>query len=159
MIRLIFLGLFSITASGLLFVNLYNSIVDAPNWGADLPNSLVAARQYFSAQNPGDFFRVFSPLNQVLALIAVIACWKLGKGRYLALGALAFAVLADVFTFGYFYPRNEIMFIASLDAGADVARQAWEQWSTMNWLRSSICANTAILALMLLTFSSKKSAA
>lgn len=159
MIRLIFLGLFSITASGLLFVNLYNSLVDAPNWGVDLPNSLQAARQYFTAHNPGDFYRVFSPLNQVLALIAVIVCWKAGRDRYIALAALAFAIIADVFTFGYFYPRNEIMFVASLEAGADAARQAWEQWSAMNWVRSAICAVTATLALIQLTSTSKKLAA
>jgi hypothetical protein len=158
MIRLIILGLFSLTASGLLFVNIYNSLVDAPNWGVDLPNSLLATRQYFSASNPGDFFRVFSPINQVLALIAVIVSWKSGRGRYLALGALGLAVLADVFTFGYFYPRNEILFVAPLEAGADVARQAWEQWSTMNWLRSAICAITATLALILLSSTSKKPA-
>ena len=99
MIRLILLALAAATAAGLLFVNLYNSIVDAPNWGADLPNSILAARQYFTASNPGNFFRIMSPLNQVLALAAVIFCWK--QNRYIALGSLAVAILADVLTFRY----------------------------------------------------------
>ena len=47
MIRLILLGLSAAVAAGILFVNLYNSLIDAPNWGADLPNSVLAARQYF----------------------------------------------------------------------------------------------------------------
>src|SRR5687768_8537342 len=97
MIRLILLGLSAAVAAGLLFVNVYTSIVDAPNWGADIPNSIVAARNYFSVANPGNFFRIFSPLNQVLALIAVIVCWKVN--RYIALASLAVAIMADLFTF------------------------------------------------------------
>ena len=104
MIRSILLGLLAAVATGILFVNFYNSIVDAPNWGAQLPNSILATRQYFAVANPGSFFRVISPINQVLALIAVILCWKFKRERYIAIGILALAILADVFTFGYFYP-------------------------------------------------------
>ena len=151
MIRPILLGLSAATASGLLFVNLYSSIVDAPNWGADIPNSIMNARNYFSVANPGNFFRIFSPANQVLALVAVILCWK--NNRYIALAALAAAVLADVITFGYFYPRNDIMFVNALDESA--ARIAWQEWSTMNWVRSAICVVNATLAFILLISSTK----
>ena len=115
MIRLSLLGLSAAVAAGILFVNLYNSLIDAPNWGADLPNSVLAARQYFSVVNPGNFFRIISPINQVLAAIAVVVCWKFGRERYIAIGSLVLAVLADVLTFGYFYPRNEIMFVAPIE--------------------------------------------
>ena len=154
MIRPILLGLSAAVAAGILFVNLYTSIVDAPNWGADIPNSIVAARQYFSVSNPGTFFRIFSPLNQVLALIAVILCWR--KNRYLALGSLAVAVLIDVFTFGYFYPRNEILFVAPINN--DAVRLAWEQWSMMNWLRSAMGVVNVVFAFILLVSTVKKSA-
>lgn len=156
MIRLILLGLSAATAAGLLFVNLYNSMIDAPNWGADLPNSLMIARQYFTVVNPGNFFRIISPLNQVLALFAVIVCWKFGNERYLALGSLVLAILADVLTFGYFYPRNEILFAAPIETSMDTIRLAWEQWSTMNWFRSAMCAVNTVLALMVLITTSKK---
>jgi uncharacterized membrane protein len=158
MIRSILLALAAATAAGILFVNLYNSLVDAPNWGADIPNSLVAARHYFTVANPGNFFRVISPLNQVLALIAVIVCWKSGNARYIALGSLVLAVVADAFTFGYFYPRNEILFVAPIEASADMVRQAWQEWSTMNWLRSALCAANTVLAFIVLITMSKKSA-
>ena len=62
-------------ASGLLFVNIYTSMVDAPNWGRDLPASIAVAREYMSVRNPGYFFRIFSPMNQVLALFAAVAAW------------------------------------------------------------------------------------
>lgn len=156
MIRLILLGLSAATASGILFVNLYNSLIDAPNWGADLPNSIISARQYFAVVNPGNFFRIVSPLNQVLALIAVVVCWKFGRERYIAIGSLVLAILADVLTFGYFYPRNEILFVAPIEAGVDSIRLAWEQWSTMNWFRSAMCAVSAVLGLILLVTTSKR---
>jgi len=156
MIRSILLGLSAATAAGILFVNLYNSLVDAPNWGADIPNSLVAARHYFTVANPGNFFRIISPVNQVLALIAAVLCWKSGNLRYIALGSLVLAVLADVFTFGYFYPRNEILFVAPIEATANVVRLAWQEWSTMNWLRSTLCAMNAVLAFTVLIATSKK---
>ncbi|HEY5748697.1 MAG TPA: hypothetical protein VIU12_21655 [Chryseolinea sp.] len=158
MIRSILLGLSAATAAGILFVNLYNSLVDAPNWGADMPNSLVAARHYFTVANPGNFFRVISPLNQVLALIAVIVCWKSGNARYIALGSLVLAILADAFTFGYFYPRNEILFVAPMEAGVDTVRRAWQEWSTMNWFRSALCGANTVLAFIVLITTSKKSA-
>jgi hypothetical protein len=152
MIRPILLGVSAAVAAGLLFVNLYNSTVDAPNWGADLPNSIAAARNYFTVANPGNFFRIVSPLNQVLALAAVILSWK--NNRYIALGSLVLAVLADALTFGYFYPRNEIMFSGPMDQTA--IRAAWEQWSAMNWLRSAICLANTSLALVLLVSASKR---
>src|SRR6478609_1945150 len=156
MIRLILLALSAAVAAGILFVNLYTSLVDAPNWGADLPNSLLAARHYFSVANPGTFFRIFSPLNQVLAVIAVIACWKFPRERYIAIASLALAILADAFTFAYFYPRNEILFVAPMEATVDTVRLAWEQWSTMNWFRSAMCAVNTALAFVLLVSTSKK---
>lgn len=150
MIRPILLGLSAATASGLLFVNLYNSIVDAPNWGVDIPKSMVTAREYFRIANPGSFFRIFSPANQVLALVALILCWK--NIRYIAIASLAAAILLDVMTFGYFYPRNDIMFLDAMDESA--VRIAWQEWSSMNWLRSGLCAVNATLAFSLLILSS-----
>jgi uncharacterized membrane protein len=125
-----------IIASGLLFTNIYNSIVDAANWGSNIPESIEAARQYFRASNPGNFFRIFSPVSQLLALICVVIFWKRGGSvRYLLIGALLFCVSAESMTFMYFYPRNDIMFTSGT---TDVAtlRTAWQEWNVMNWIRS-----------------------
>jgi hypothetical protein len=158
MIRSILLGLSAAVATGVLFVNVYTSVVDAPNWGADLPNSIVVAREYFSVANPGNFFRIFSPANQVLAAIAVILSWRFRRERYIAIGSLIVAILGDVFTFGYFYPRNEILFIAPMETSVDTVRLAWEQWSAMNWYRTAMCVVNVILAMTLLVSISKKTA-
>ncbi len=124
--------------SGLLFVNLYTSIVDARSWAADMPGSIATARAYYAHTNPGDFFRMFAPMLQVSSLLLLIACWK-GPGlRGLAIAVLLISLCADALTFGYFYPRNEIIFMS--DAGDAAIRTAVEEWSAMNWVRSLVVA-------------------
>lgn len=125
-------------AAGLLFVNTYTSLIDAVSWGSNIPASIETAREYFKVTNPGDFMRTFSPINQILTLLALILCWKAGKRmRVYCAAALAIAIAVDVFTFAYFYPRLNIMFIhPSNDAGA--IQKAWAEWTSMNWVRSAM---------------------
>jgi hypothetical protein len=119
-----------------LGVNVYNSIVDARSWGANIPDSIHAARNYFKVANPGVFFRVASPLNQLFALLTLVVCWKTGKKVRLYFGfALLIAVLTDVLTFAFFYPRNEILFLGA-DGNVHALMKAWSEWSNVNWLRS-----------------------
>jgi hypothetical protein len=139
MIRKSALVLATTFTAGLLFVNVYNSWVDAVSWGSNIPTSIVTAREYFRVVNPGSFFRLFSPVNQALALFALVVCWKMGKKVRVYSGlALLFAVLVDVFTFGFFYPRNEIMFAAPIDTNLEAIKTAWSEWSNMNWVRSGV---------------------
>ena len=63
----VFLFASIILASGLFFTNTYNSLIDARSWGSAIPHSIAVTREYYSHVNPGNFFRIFSPLNQVLA--------------------------------------------------------------------------------------------
>jgi len=125
---------------GLLFVNIYTSVVDAPNWSRDLPASIAVAREYFSVKNPGTFFRVLSPINQVLALLAVVVSWWAPKGTFsICVIALILAVSVDILTFSYFYPRNEIMFVAPMD-NVDAIRSPLSRWRNMNSIRSELIA-------------------
>ncbi len=125
-------------AAGLLFTNVYNSVIDAHSWGSALPGSIQTARDYFSSRNPGDFYRFASPINQVIALATLALCWRAGgRVRALFAAALVIAVLSDMFTFAYFYPRNHIMFEAPMQAGLEAIRRAQAEWATMNWVRSA----------------------
>jgi hypothetical protein len=132
-------------ASGLLFANIYTSMVDAPNWARDVPASIVAAREYMSVKNPGSFFRVFSPLNQLLALLAVVVSWWAPRGTFsICVAALILAVSVEIMTFGYFYPRNEIMFVGPIE-NVDAIRSALSSWQNMNWIRSGMIAVLVVL--------------
>ncbi|HWA81793.1 MAG TPA: anthrone oxygenase family protein [Fimbriimonadaceae bacterium] len=125
-------------AAGLLFVNVYNSVVDAASWGSNFPSSIEAMRSYFKDSNPSDFFRIASPLNQAIALAALILCWKASPRIRLLCGiALLLAIGGDMLTFGYFYPRNAILMHGSVTDQLDTIRQAQAQWAAMNWVRSA----------------------
>ncbi len=124
-------------ASGLLFTNIYNSMIDAQSWGSNIPQSIDVARNYFHSVNPGNFFRIFSPLNQLLALLVLVLFWKGTPNIRIYLGiALILFVLCDAFTFAYFYPRNDLMFKDAPLTAIDTLRNAWTGWNTMNWVRS-----------------------
>jgi uncharacterized membrane protein len=128
-----------LVASGLLFANVYTSLVDARSWGSDLPQSIATARAYFNTINPGDFFRIFSPANQVIALACLILFWKTSRAVRIALAAaLILYVVGDVMTFAYFYPRNDILFKTADLSDVELLRKTWSQWSTMNWVRSAV---------------------
>ena len=88
---------------------------------------------------------MFSPLNQVLALLALVLSWWAPKGTFpLCLAALILAVSVDVFTFTYFYPRLEIMFVAPIE-NVDAIRSALSGWQNMNWIRSAMLAVIVVL--------------
>jgi hypothetical protein len=124
-------------AAGLLFTNVYTSLVDARSWGSDIPHSIATAREYFKSVNPGNFFRVFSPVNLVLGLLVLILFWRSSPSIRMCLGAaLVLYVLVDVVTFAYFYPRNDIMFRTAPLTDVETLRKTWSEWSAMNWARS-----------------------
>ena len=128
-----------VIASGVLISNIYTSVVDATSWGSNIPRSIEAARDYFKAANPGTFFRIYSPVNQVLALLALILFWKASPAIRLYLGiAFAIYVLADVMTFRYFYPRNDIMFKTAQLTDIALLKKTWAEWNMMNWVRSAV---------------------
>ena len=126
-------------ASGMLFTNLYTSIVEAKSWGADIPISIGTAREYFKVVNPGVFFRMFSPMNQLLGLLALILFWKASPSIRLYLGiAFLMYVLAEGLTFMYFYPRNAIMFRDGDLNNIALLKKVWAEWSFMNWVRTMV---------------------
>jgi hypothetical protein len=136
-------------ACGVLFVNVYTSFVDARSWGSDIPNSIAAAREYFKTVTPAGFFRIFSPLNQILALVVLVLFWRSSPSIRLCLGvALAMYVLGDVMTFAYFYPRNDLMFKTAPLTDTTLLRNVWSSWTTMNWVRSFIVLTGVVLSFL-----------
>ena len=126
-------------ASGMLFTNLYTSLVEAKSWGADIPNSIATARQYFKVVNPGVFFRMFSPMNQLLGILAVILFWKSSPSiRLYLIIACVMYMLAEGLTFMYFYPRNDIMFRNGDLNDVALLKRVWSEWSFMNWIRTGV---------------------
>lgn len=127
-------------AAGLTMANMYNSVVDVPAWGSNIPATLEITRKYYQYSNPGDFFRIFSPLNQLLGFLCIVLFWKRRKQvRWFFIAAFLLYVIGEGMTFLYFYPRNDIMFTSPL-SDAEKLRITWEQWRGMNWVRTLVIA-------------------
>jgi len=126
-------------ASGILFVNIYNSLVNAVAVESNIPASVIATREYFKTVNPGDFFKIFCPVTEVLALLSLILYWKKSPSirLFLAIALLCY-IGADVFAFTYFHPRNDIMFLSETLPDTETLKILASEWSSMNWLRSFI---------------------
>ncbi|HWY36651.1 MAG TPA: DUF1772 domain-containing protein [Nitrosopumilaceae archaeon] len=126
-------------AAGLVLVNIYNSLIDAKSWGSHIPESIATARVYFNMVNPGNFFRIFSPINQALGLLALIIFWNSSTSiRFYLVIALLLYISADALTFAYFYPRNEIMFKTAQLTDIELLKKIWAEWNGMNWVRTFI---------------------
>jgi hypothetical protein len=136
-------------AAGLLFVNLYTSLVDSKAWASEIPNSIATTREYFKTVNPGNFFRLFSPVNQVLALLVLILFWKSPNAIRLSVGAaFLLYVLGDVFTFAYFYPRNDLLWKDAQLTDISLLTKTVSEWRSMNWVRSLVILTGLVFSFL-----------
>jgi hypothetical protein len=142
-LRLVSVAIALVLSAMLLGAGVYESVVVAPNFqGA--PTSLEHARGFYHVTNPGMFFRVLSPAVQLFLLMALVCNWRRPGTRWRLAGALALAILADVITFKFHYPRNAILFNAQLTNPADLNRVGAE-WAMGNYVRIAV-----VLAMVLL---------
>jgi hypothetical protein len=125
-----------IITAGLAFVNLYTSLIDATSWGSNIPSSIATAREYYKTVNPGNFFRIFSPINQIFGILVLIFFWKNPSIRWYLGAACVLYISAEALTFAYFYPRNTIMFETAQLTDIGLLKRTWSEWNTMNWLRT-----------------------
>ncbi|MNK52712.1 hypothetical protein D3C87_716540 [compost metagenome] len=125
-------------ASGVLFANIYTSMVIAVATDSDIPNSVIAGGQFFKVVNPGDFFKIFSPASQVLTILSLVLFWKNSKRTRLFLGLASLCFISgDIMAFTYFHPRTDLMFSNPMP-DVETLKILSSQWSAMNWVRSSI---------------------
>jgi hypothetical protein len=126
-------------ASGVLFTNIFNSMVISEAVKSDIPNSVIAAREYFKTVNPGDFFKIFSPLTQVFTALSLILFWTVGKivRLFLAIALLCY-ISGDIFAFTYFHPRNDLMYLSEPILDTETLKTISSEWSSMNWVRSFV---------------------
>ncbi|MEA2564472.1 MAG: hypothetical protein QOH06_5976 [Acidobacteriota bacterium] len=123
----------------LLGAGIYESLVNVPNFVKG-QETLDHARQFWSAANPGNYFRIVAPATQVLALLSLILSWKRPAGRRgLLLAAFLLVVAADVITFTYHYPRNALLFSDPMSQSPETLERAAGEWGTMNWARNVLC--------------------
>jgi hypothetical protein len=147
-LRLISAAIALVVAAMLLGASAYESVVLAPNLhGA--PASLEHARGFYHVTNPGVFFRVISPATQLLLMVALVCNWKPTPViRWRLAGALVLAILADVITFQFHYPRNTILFAAPLTSPPAYYDRVAAEWATGNYLRISVVLIALVLVMV-----------
>ena len=120
----------------LLGASAFESVVTAPNFNTGIPDSLRHMQGFMQVRNPGHYFRVVSPLTQILLLLSAIVCWRGPRGRRWSLVAALIAVVtADIITFTFHYPRNAILFGAIDNTPIAELEQAAREWAVGNYVR------------------------
>ncbi|MFN8573942.1 MAG: hypothetical protein U0132_17930 [Gemmatimonadaceae bacterium] len=120
----------------LLGATLYESVVMAPNYERDIPSSVDAARQFLKRTTPAHFFRVLSPVTQVLLLASIVASWSQETARWGVVTALGLLLLLDAITFSFHYPRLAVMFKGPMPEDHERLRRAAREWAVGNWVRA-----------------------
>jgi len=110
----------------------YESVVMAPNYERDIPGSIATAREFLRRATPARYFRVVSPVAQVLTLGALVVNWPVPRARWAVLAALAILVLLDLITFRFHYPRLAILFRSSEPVEPEVLGRAAHEWARGN---------------------------
>ena len=125
-----------ILLGALLGAGMYEAVVMVPNYAFNVPESLDEAKRFMGAANPGNYFRIVAPLAQITLLITLILNWRGPDGRrWWLLAALCLAVLADVVTFTFHYPRNAILFTDPMHAQPQLLATTIAEWAYGNYVR------------------------
>jgi hypothetical protein len=143
----------------LLGATIYESVVMAPNYERDIPTSIELARQFLKRTTPAHYFRIITPLTQLLFLASLLASWQIPAARWRLLTALGVLVLLDVITFAFHYPRLAIMFKAPMAEDAARLRRAAREWALGNIVRALLLAGALLSALQAVTILATRSAA
>lgn len=131
-----------------MFANVFNSLVIAVATESNIPNSVIAGKEYFKSVNPGNFFQIFSPASQLLTLLSLILFWKGYDNVRLFLGiSLLCYIMGDILAFTYFHPRTDIMFNDPLP-DVETLKRLSSEWSNMNWVRSLILMTGVIFSFV-----------
>lgn len=129
----------------LLGATIYESVVMAPNFARGKA-ALEGARAFLIATNPGNFFRILSPLTQAMLLISVVLIWSAepSSARWFMISAFVVAIGVDIITYKFHYPRNKIMFVDPLESKSDALQKVAHEWARGNFVRMFLLAVSAI---------------
>lgn len=135
----------------LLGGTVYEAVVMAPNYERDIPDSIDIARRFLKRTTPAHFFRLITPVTQILLLGGVVACWSVSSARWQLLMALGILLCTDVMTFTFHYPRLAVMFKEPLPADPERMRRAAKEWTIGNFFRAALLIGATLTVLEAVT--------
>lgn len=125
----------------------YESVVMAPNYRTNVPESLDHLRHFMKAATPANYFRIASPATMLLLVATVIVCWGFVPARWWFAGALVLLIISDSITYAFHYPRNRILFIDQLSTDTDMLQRTAQEWARGNLVRILLIAVSTIGAI------------
>jgi hypothetical protein len=113
-----FLAILLFAHVGLVMMLLGAGILDTyvlfPNWFYDIPNSLLAAREFMRVHNPGAFFIPVQLAVMISGAAFTVAAWRREPAKlYVLIGTVVW-VLIMLLNLAFIYPRFSIFFGAPL---------------------------------------------
>ena len=115
----------------------FATMVEYPNWFAQIPGSLQATRNFYQVLHPGHFFQTFAPLFLLTGLIYLILSWKNAPVRNLMLISYLLMLAAELLTFIYIYPRLGILFSPdAMTQPVDVLQRAANEFTIADRIRT-----------------------
>lgn len=131
----VFVGFASlISVAGVLGAGFFESLISAPNFNVNIPDSLTHYRAFLSVRNPGHFFRIAVPVSMALVILGLVL--SIGTNvlwNYII--ALVCILVGDAITFAVHFPRNKILFMDPLPNDAAPLQKAAREWARWNWVR------------------------
>lgn len=133
---------FAISLGGIL----YQHIVEFPNWGKRIPESLISYRAFFKHSDFGNFFKIFMPISSICLLIAIFLLWsKPTEANKWILIAMAGLILTAAFTNFYFVPTHKKLFSDEItQTNVSELTTLATQWGKTNLIRIIIMTLTLI---------------
>ena len=137
----------------LLGASVYESVVMAPNYERDIPNSLNLARQFLVRTTPAHYFRIISPVTLLLLLAGLWGAWPVPSAQWAMLAAVLALATTDVITFTFHYPRLKIMFRSDSSTEPSTLRLAARGWAVGNYVRimllivAFLCVLAAVISI------------
>jgi hypothetical protein len=136
---------FAISLGGIL----YQHIVEFRNWSLNIPQSLIAYREFYKKSDFGTFFKMFMPAAFLCLLASIVMLWNYSTAlRVWSLAGIAGMFLTAGFTNTYFITKHRALFEDPVDVGkAAELKQVADQWRKGNYARMILMGVT--LAAML----------
>ena len=140
---------FAISLGGIL----YQHIVEFPNWGKGIPESLISYRAFFKHSDFGNFFKIFMPTSSICLVIAILLLWNNSSTvNFWTLLAMSGLVLTAVFTNNYFVPKHKKLFSDEItQTNVSELITLATQWGKGNLIRIAIMSLTVVSFLKALS--------
>jgi len=127
---------FAIALGGIL----YQHIVEYRNWSAEVPESLVAYRQFFRVSDFGRFFKMFMPVSSVCVIAATVILWNSSKesNSWMLISVAGMFITAG-FTNFFFVPMHRKLFEDAIDdSKSEELKRMAGRWKNGNYVRIAI---------------------